>query len=331
MIDRVACRSCGSAETMVVGRGARGRSFAGVALAPAYDGGWFYRCANCHLLMRHPVLTATQYAKLYALTSGDHWTKADLRAEQVRISEYIRASLPNGGTVLDVGCSSGDLLNSLGSDFSKFGVEPAAEARVRAQRLGITVICDSVEELNASHLKFDVITAVDVIEHVSDPLAFLLRLADHLREGGRIIVSTGNADAFAWRVCGLSYYYSHLFEHISFISERWCNYLVGKGFQVDVLQARFPHQGAEPLAGLSAARKYALLCVKFVPAWLERYVLARLPTSARKLGPRLMLAEPGMFNDHILAVFAPTRMPCAAREITARTAAGGLAVVGRRV
>ena len=305
MTQPVKCRTCGSLNTSIFGRGARGRRFAGVDLHPTLDGGWLYRCADCGLLMRHPLLTVEEYGKLYSQSAGGHWTKADLRPEQRRIRDYLQKALPNGGSVLDVGCSSGDLLKSLGSGFRKFGIEPSAAARVGAQDVGVEVVSDTVEGLAACFLRFDAITAIDVFEHVANPLELLFRLAGHLKESGLILISTGNSDALAWRVCGPSYYYSHNFEHVSFISERWCDFAATQGFHVEVLEARFCHRSAEPESNLAFFWKRVLLGIKIVPAWFECTAMTRLPTLARSLGPRLMLGEPGMFNDHILAVFRP--------------------------
>jgi SAM-dependent methyltransferase len=302
----VTCRCCGSRQTRPIGRAARGRRFAGVMMKPERDGGWLFRCQQCDLLMRHPLLPAEEYLALYAPSAGDHWTQSALRPEQLRICEHLAQLLPSGGSVLDVGCSSGDLLDALGPDFQKFGIEPSADARQRAEALGIQVVCEAVEQLQASALRFDVITAVDVIEHVPDPLAFLRTLAKNLKPGGQIVVSTGNSQARAWRLIGAPYYYSHFFEHVSFISDRWCDYAAQQGFRVQVLQAFFQHQGSTPTGLPMRLKSLARLSARWLASLFEQTLLTRLPSAARRLGLRTMVGEPGLFADHILVSFSPT-------------------------
>jgi 2-polyprenyl-3-methyl-5-hydroxy-6-metoxy-1,4-benzoquinol methylase len=313
-LHAVACRCCGATRTRLVGRGARGRKFAGARLKPELDGGQLYRCPRCDLLMRHPLLSAAQYLSLYAPSAGDHWTRAALRPDQQRVCAYLQQLLPKGGTVLDVGCSSGDLLHALGARYTKYGVEPSADACTRAQALGVQVLSATVEGLAErlvhDDLKFDVITAVDVIEHVPNPLAFLQALAPHLRAGGRIIVSTGNSRTWAWRLCGPAYYYAHYFEHVSFISERWCRYVAQQGLQAEVLHARFRYDTAVQLGVTARLQMVWRFVGNALLSAVEQTLLLHLPTAARRLGLRVMVGQPGLFADHMMVSFSgPQQAP----------------------
>jgi SAM-dependent methyltransferase len=303
------CRGCGSSNTQLVGRGARARRFAGLQLNPELDGGWLYRCEECDLLLRHPILSPGDYVALYGPTASDHWTKPELRPEQRRIRDLVLERLPEGGSVLDVGCSSGDLLCALPASIEKYGVEPSAQASARAEALGVRVLCATVNELPQCSKRFDVITAVDVIEHVESPLLFLQGLARNLAPGGQIVVSTGNSRTPIWMFVGPGYYYSHVFEHLSFISVRWCKYVSANGFEVEIVDPLFAHRDSASLSLVQRVRKYLLFVAKIPLSRLERLILMRLPTPAKRLGPRLMLGEPGMFRDHLLVSFRPQSDP----------------------
>lgn len=305
----IVCRGCGHPSLHLLGRGARARNFAGSRLDPPLDGARIYRCGRCDLMMRHPLLPADRYLSLYASSAADHWTKTRLRPEQQRLRDYICKVMPSGGRLLDVGCSAGDLLGAFDDRFAKFGIEPSAEARLQAERAGVEVVCSAVAELAGRGQQFDVIVAVDVIEHVPDPLAFLQTLAESLSAGGRIIVSTGNHRALAWRFSGPAYYYSHFFEHVTFISARWCHHIKDQGFSVQILEPCFAHLGAERASDFATLKRQLLFFAKFLPAWFEQKVLTRLPTRARRLGPRLMLGEPGLFDDHLMVEFMPLAGP----------------------
>ncbi len=131
---------------------------------------------------------------------------------------------PGAARILDVGCGTGDFLASLPSTLSKFGIEPATGAGSEATRRGIS-IAPTLEDLPADS-RFDVITIIDVIEHVPDPGLFLEQVQARLAEGGLIVVSTGDPQNLLWRgVFRSRFWYSSFPEHISFPSrqfyDRW--------------------------------------------------------------------------------------------------------------
>jgi len=104
-----------------------------------------------------------------------------------------------GLSALDVGCGGGLLsepLARLGASVT--GIEPAGEsveiARAHAAQsdLAITYRAVSTEELVAEAAQFDLVIASEVIEHVTDPAAFVASLAALTRPGGLVLISTLN-------------------------------------------------------------------------------------------------------------------------------------------
>jgi 2-polyprenyl-6-hydroxyphenyl methylase/3-demethylubiquinone-9 3-methyltransferase len=101
--------------------------------------------------------------------------------------------------VLDIGCGGGVLCEPLAQfGASVVGVDPARTAigvaKRHAMEAGIPVDyrCDTSEALARAGEKFDVVLAMEVIEHVARSDDFLDRCAELVRPGGLVILSTIN-------------------------------------------------------------------------------------------------------------------------------------------
>jgi 2-polyprenyl-6-hydroxyphenyl methylase / 3-demethylubiquinone-9 3-methyltransferase len=115
--------------------------------------------------------------------------------------------------VLDIGCGAGLLcepLARLGAQM--IGVDPSASniaaAKLHADRghLAIDYRCTTVEEMDARE-RFDIVLAMEVVEHVTDIGLFLSRCAAMLKPGGMMVVSTLNRNwkSFALAIVGAEY------------------------------------------------------------------------------------------------------------------------------
>lgn len=132
-----------------------------------------------------------------------------------RFARDTKSTKPLAGLrVLDIGCGGGLLsepLARMGSDV--VGADASATnieiAKNHADQGGLLIDyrATTAEELSASGEHFDIVLALEIVEHVPDMQAFVAICARMLRPGGLMVVSTINrtAKAFALAIIGAEY------------------------------------------------------------------------------------------------------------------------------
>jgi 2-polyprenyl-6-hydroxyphenyl methylase / 3-demethylubiquinone-9 3-methyltransferase len=105
-----------------------------------------------------------------------------------------------GKSALDIGCGAGLLCEPLARmGAAVTGVDAAPEnidaANAHAALSGLEIDYCAGEIADQGLGQFDVVCSMEVIEHVTDPAAFVAELARHLRPGGLLLLSTPNRTA----------------------------------------------------------------------------------------------------------------------------------------
>ena len=126
-----------------------------------------------------------------------------------------RSLAPFGGLTLgDIGCGGGLIAEPMARlGFAVTGIDAGAEAisvaHEHADASGLTIDyrISSAEELAASGASFDVVLALELVEHVADRDAFLAAVGKLVRPGGAFIGATLNrtARSFALAIVGAEY------------------------------------------------------------------------------------------------------------------------------
>lgn len=119
-----------------------------------------------------------------------------------------------GLRILDIGCGGGLLSEPMARLGAQVVGADAAErnipvAQVHAEQSGLTIDYrhTSAEALAEAGEQFDAVLNMEVVEHVSDPLAYLTACQQLLKPGGLMICSTlnRNAKSFAMAIVGAEY------------------------------------------------------------------------------------------------------------------------------
>jgi SAM-dependent methyltransferase len=174
----------------------------------------------------HPESTIRQYE-----WHGIATMVRELLASNDPIRRHQHPGSASVGRWLDFGCGTGGLVRYLRergvAEALGFDESPVTE-EVRLQ--GIPVL--NAEDLHAQAGSFDVVSAIEVLEHTLDPVAELRQMRNLLRPGGLLVYTTGNARPYAHRLTRWRYIVPDI--HISFFEPRTLERaLAAAGFQAE--------------------------------------------------------------------------------------------------
>ncbi len=168
-----------------------------------------HRCAD---LTPQPGHTAELYADDYFTAGADGYADyvADGEIVRRRGRWYARMLAGQGvppGRVLDVGAAAGFFLSGLMDEgWSGCGLEPnAGMVRYASETLGLSMHQGVLESASVDE-QFDLVSMVQVMAHLVDPLAALQHAAEHTRPGGYWLIETWNYSSLTARVFGRAWH-----------------------------------------------------------------------------------------------------------------------------
>jgi 2-polyprenyl-3-methyl-5-hydroxy-6-metoxy-1,4-benzoquinol methylase len=173
------------------------------------------RCNSCGLVYVRNPPTHSEIQREYSFASGYHTVfqseaSAESRAHAARAAEFLRIvrRYSQPGRLLDVGCTVGLFVGrSREEGWAASGVELSDDTAAIARARGLDVLTGTIEQAGFSPESFDVVTMWDVVEHLEEPVATVATVAEVLKEGGVLVLSTPN-------VAGL-------FPRLSYRAARW--------------------------------------------------------------------------------------------------------------
>ncbi|ORU93995.1 MAG: hypothetical protein A6F70_07275 [Cycloclasticus sp. symbiont of Bathymodiolus heckerae] len=120
------------------------------------------------------------------------WYYMDEKEEYLEAKKYIQ----NSDKVLEIGSGKGAFAKHLPTK-DYVGLDFSSHAKKMAAENGITVEIEMVEDYAKKHRgEFDVVASFQVLEHVSEPKAFIESKLEALRPGGKLIIAVPSEDSF---------------------------------------------------------------------------------------------------------------------------------------
>lgn len=195
------------------------------------------------------------------------------------MGEVLGPHLPadRKGKAVDIGCGFGYALGALKAagfnDLTGLEISPQQAERCRKSGFQVELVDDTVQWLKAHPSGFDLIVMTDVLEHieVAEQIEFLRAIHGGLRPGGRLILTTPNANsplASRWR------YIDHT-HHSSFTEHSLHFTLQNAGFGNIVIEGA-AKLGRPPMKLWQRSKRQALR--KWIVRWCWTQVFrAELP------------------------------------------------------
>lgn len=154
-------------------------------------------CRACGLQYFSPSVVGT--AALYEnLATGSYYRP--LRWDQLLVLSTVNSD----DRVVDLGCGNGSFVeaavdrgaHATGVDFSvAAGLTGVGQGQYINARADLHA--DAVDKILAAVGPSDLVTAFQLVEHLSDPVSFVRAAATLLVDGGRLVISVPNRDRFA--------------------------------------------------------------------------------------------------------------------------------------
>ncbi len=191
-MEYLVCDLCGSDVTTVI-------------CCPRFTVNPVVKCNNCGLVYVNPRINNQEiYSKL-----GKEYQDSDLSFEyesrwrDLRFIDKLKIiqSYKEAGKLLDVGCGPGVFLEIARETYDCYGVDtnPVHSQKAKNER-GLKVFNGTLKEVKFEDEFFDVIVALNVLEHTFSPMQELIEINRTLKRGGILLLEIPNIQSIWFKI-----------------------------------------------------------------------------------------------------------------------------------
>jgi len=177
-----------------------------------------FRCCDCGFIFAEDDEVRELYSLYEQLADPAYEATTASRTLQMQwLIDRGRVAHPNARTLLEIGSGSGLLIaTARAAGLDATGIEPSHSLVRSARRLtGVDLLQGTFPHPAVAGRKFDLIYLVDVIEHVSDPVALLSAMREAIAPGGVAVVVTPDISSVAARLLGRRWWHLRL-AHVGY-------------------------------------------------------------------------------------------------------------------
>lgn len=222
MTGGVSCRVCGSTDLKEVRASTINQPLSSDNFSITDDDygrcAAVWRCRGCGLLQCPDIGEVLAYYQTLKDPAYEDGREQRLLQAQRILKLAARYVAPKGARLLDVGAGSGILLQAAQDmGFAEAtGVEPSHWLAARGKEHGLNVIEGVLPNAQVQG-PYDLITCVDVIEHVEDPMGMLRDMKALLSPQGVLLVVTPDSASLTARIMGRRWWHYRI-AHITYFS-----------------------------------------------------------------------------------------------------------------
>lgn len=205
----------------------------------SYD---LFSCTHCGLIFVYPLPDPSSvYSKDYfsGATSGFGYVDYDADKEPMvptfnKYLDLFRKYGKESGSIFDIGAATGFFLKiAKKRGYKVSGVEMSDHAAGEARKAGIDVSSGDLMSMSISSDSFDIVTMLDVLEHMTTPFVELLESKRILKNGGLLVVNAPNGQSILARILKTKWHLVLPPEHLFYFSpDNLTSFLEANGFRV---------------------------------------------------------------------------------------------------
>lgn len=257
--EDVCCVLCGQDTTKPLFK-IKGRQLSGIYINDKFheikNSEHIVQCLHCGLVYVNPRVVLSSSMTTYTQKQEETYfavTETDRAASNLMLLEHLTRLVGQPAQLLDIGFGDGLLLKQAQQHgWISWGVETSANLvnRLADQMHKAQLYHGDLAEAHYPTGHFDVVTLINVLEHLKDPNQILTEVARVTRPGGIIAVHVPNVNSLSARFQGAKWHHYEPLEHFTYFNAHTLSSFLEKH--------QFTVIGTFSLPGISRLKKLLL-------------------------------------------------------------------------
>ncbi len=182
-----------------------------------------FKCVMCGFIQCD---VSFELIEFYNLMEDVEYEQGLIARKKQAIKLISKTGITQNKKWLDVGCGVG-ILVSAASEMGIYaqGVEPSKKLADNAKNNGLNVFHGTLDTLNFNNSSFDIVSLIDVIEHVDNPNEIIAQCVRLLKPGGRLLISTPDSQSIFAKILKSNWWHVRV-AHVGYFNKQNLNSLL---------------------------------------------------------------------------------------------------------